>query len=370
MESTTYEVNLLLGRLCIQLISEVPLSVTDEIRTFCTDTGQADITVYVRVMKQKFRLPKQMVGEDLLLEYYYDNGRFLAAAKRGTKESAAVTVYTPDFSEAVFYINEAEFPGMIRRVSKILQLFPIRQALAGYDAMILHSSRIIAGGNAIIFTAPSQTGKTTQAQLWKQYEDAEIVSNDRTLIQKDKGIFYTMGYPVDGSSPVYSNRKFPIGAFAVLRQGNKNRSEKLYGTISAEIFDGTDCCRCMECSGNGNPTESVAGSAGEVSGLSADMYAGSQGCFLLKRPISERWGGYRMASIKDRLYKQATKERVPLTGAFELSPLCNFSCRMCYVRRTRGGSRKSGRSKNFGILAGCCEAGERGRYNISASDRR
>lgn len=41
-----------------------------------------------------------------------------------------------------------------------------------------------------------------------------------------------------------------------------------------------------------------------------------------------------MASIKDRLYKQATKERVPLTGAFELSPLCNFSCRMCYVRRT------------------------------------
>lgn len=227
MESTTYEVNLLLGRLCIQLISEVPLSVTDEIRTFCTDTGQADITVYVRVMKQKFRLPQRMVGEDLLLEYYYDNGRFLAAAKRGTKESAAVTVYTPDFSEAVFYINEAEFPGMIRRVSKILQLFPIRQALAGYDAMILHSSRIIAGGNAIIFTAPSQTGKTTQAQLWKQYEDAEIVSNDRTLIQKDKGIFYTMGYPVDGSSPVYSNRKFPIGAFAVLRQGNKNRSEKL-----------------------------------------------------------------------------------------------------------------------------------------------
>ena len=227
MESTTYEVNLLLGRLCIQLISEVPLSVTDEIRTFCTDTGQADITVYVRVMKQKFRLPKQMVGEDLLLEYYYDNGRFLAAAKRGTKESAAMTVYTPDFSEAVFYINEAEFPGMIRRVSKILQLFPIRQALAGYDAMILHSSRIIAGGNAIIFTAPSQTGKTTQAQLWKQYEDAEIVSNDRTLIQKDKGIFYTMGYPVDGSSPAYCNEEAPLGAVVILKQGPENRIERM-----------------------------------------------------------------------------------------------------------------------------------------------
>lgn len=41
-----------------------------------------------------------------------------------------------------------------------------------------------------------------------------------------------------------------------------------------------------------------------------------------------------MAMIKDRLYKRAAIERVPLTGAFELSPLCNFRCKMCYVRRT------------------------------------
>ena len=223
MESTTYEVNLLLGRLCIQLISEVPLSVTDEIRTFCTDTGQADITVYVRVMKQKFRLPQRMVGEDLLLEYYYENGYFLAAAKRGTKGSAAVTVYTPDFSEIVFYLNEEEFPGMIRRVSKILQLFPVRQVLAKYQSLVLHSSRILTGGKAVIFTAPSQTGKTTQARLWNQYTDAEIVSNDRTLIQKEERAFYTTGYPVDGSDPVYSSRKLLPGAVVVLRQGVENQ---------------------------------------------------------------------------------------------------------------------------------------------------
>lgn len=227
MESTTYEVNLLLGRLCIQLISEVPLSVTDEIRTFCTDTGQADITVYVRVMKQKFRLPQRMVGEDLLLEYYYENGYFLAAAKRGTKGSAAVTVYTPDFSEIVFYLNEEEFPGMIRRVSKILQLFPVRQVLAKYQALVLHSSRILTGGKAVIFTAPSQTGKTTQARLWNQYTDAEIVSNDRTLIQKEERTFYTTGYPVDGSDPVYSSRKLLPGAVVVLRQGVENQVERL-----------------------------------------------------------------------------------------------------------------------------------------------
>ena len=35
----------------------------------------------------------------------------------------------------------------------------------------------------------------------------------------------------------------------------------------------------------------------------------------------------------DRLIDRAGRERIPLIGNFELSPLCNFSCSMCYVRR-------------------------------------
>lgn len=49
-----------------------------------------------------------------------------------------------------------------------------------------------------------------------------------------------------------------------------------------------------------------------------------------------------MTSIKDRLYKRAARDRVPLTGAFELTPLCNFSCKMCYVRRTADEARNEG----------------------------
>src|SRR5699024_9754901 len=139
----------------------------------------------------------------------------------------AVTVYTPDFSEVIFYINDREFPGMIRRVSKILQLFPIRRVMAEHHAMLLHSSRVFIKGKTIVFTAPSQIGKTTQARLWNQYEKAEIVSNDRTLIQQERDVFYTYGYPVDGSSPIYSSRKLPLGAIVVLKQGAEDRTEKL-----------------------------------------------------------------------------------------------------------------------------------------------
>lgn len=39
--------------------------------------------------------------------------------------------------------------------------------------------------------------------------------------------------------------------------------------------------------------------------------------------------------LTDFLYAKASKMRVPLSGTFELSPVCNFSCRMCYVRKTQ-----------------------------------
>lgn len=38
--------------------------------------------------------------------------------------------------------------------------------------------------------------------------------------------------------------------------------------------------------------------------------------------------------LSDYLYSKASQRKVPLMGTFELSPVCNFSCKMCYVRKT------------------------------------
>lgn len=41
-----------------------------------------------------------------------------------------------------------------------------------------------------------------------------------------------------------------------------------------------------------------------------------------------------MISVSDYLYEKASRNKIPLCGCFELSPVCNFSCKMCYVRKT------------------------------------
>ena len=41
-----------------------------------------------------------------------------------------------------------------------------------------------------------------------------------------------------------------------------------------------------------------------------------------------------MPAIRDKLFGLSAQKRVPITGAFELTPVCNFRCKMCYVRKS------------------------------------
>lgn len=47
--------------------------------------------------------------------------------------------------------------------------------------------------------------------------------------------------------------------------------------------------------------------------------------------------------LTDYLYAKACVRHIPLNGTFELSPVCNFSCRMCYVRKSAKEVRESPR---------------------------
>lgn len=40
-------------------------------------------------------------------------------------------------------------------------------------------------------------------------------------------------------------------------------------------------------------------------------------------------------AVTEYLYRKASAEGVPLSGTFELLPVCNMDCKMCYVRLSR-----------------------------------
>lgn len=51
--------------------------------------------------------------------------------------------------------------------------------------------------------------------------------------------------------------------------------------------------------------------------------------------------------IAEFLSKKADIKRVPLSGALEISPICNMDCKMCYVKMTKEQMDKAGRKITF-----------------------
>ncbi len=99
--------------------------------------------------------------------------------------------------------------------------------LIARSVLHLHSSFVWYNGQAILFTGPSGIGKTTQAELWRDYEDAIIVNGDVTLIRKIDDVWCAFGAPIHGSSPYCENMDAPIAAIIVLKQAEENQLVRL-----------------------------------------------------------------------------------------------------------------------------------------------
>lgn len=108
-------------------------------------------------------------------------------------------------------------------------------------ASVLHASCINYNGRGILFSAPSQTGKSTQASLWKQYMDARIINGDRGLLRQRQGRWHVFGFPCCGSSQICENSTIPLSIIVCLRQGAENRVEQMtYGERISALVSGME----------------------------------------------------------------------------------------------------------------------------------
>lgn len=134
-------------------------------------------------------------------------------------------------------------------------LFALERRMLQKDSFILHSAYIRHRGRAILFSAPSGTGKSTQASLWAQYAGAEIINGDRALLQKVQDCWMARGWPVCGTSGICQNTDARLSAVVLLRQAKKNavrrlsRGEaflRLYGQVTVNRWDQAESARVLD----------------------------------------------------------------------------------------------------------------------------
>lgn len=106
-------------------------------------------------------------------------------------------------------------------------LVHLENLLLEADSILLHSCYTQYQGKAILFTAPSGTGKTTQANIWRRVYGSEIVNGDITLLQQSLQGWEACGFPISGSAEECENENYPIGAIVIVRQAQNNWIEPL-----------------------------------------------------------------------------------------------------------------------------------------------
>ena len=120
---------------------------------------------------------------------------------------------------------------------------------------LFHCSYIDHEDGAILFTAPSGTGKSTQAELWRQYRGARVINGDRAAVRLGDNGFEAWGVPFSGSSGICHRSCLPIRAIVYLTQAPQTTIRPLRGVqafrklwegCSLHTWDREDVALCSE----------------------------------------------------------------------------------------------------------------------------
>jgi hypothetical protein len=155
------------------------------------------------------------------------------------------------------------FPGKVA-TTVVLNALAAEHLIAEAGGVVLHSSFVEWNGKAILFTAPSGTGKSTQAELWRSLRSAGIINGDRAAIRVLDGVPYACGIPFAGSSQYSENRELPLAAVVYLAQAPVTTITRLKGYAAfARIWEG--------CSVNTWSSEDMERSSGLVSRIAGTV---------------------------------------------------------------------------------------------------
>ncbi len=216
----------------IQIHSEIPLKRNKKINHFSFKTPcQADLKVSF------LSCPDILIPDDtLLLDEKIQWGR-----NNGTENEVSVFINNEEAKKAVYclQVNKLWNNAVItyqNNYKDILSLFLgtlgeilFRNCILFHQGMVIHAAAIEWNGKGIMFSAPSGTGKTTQANLWRRYKGAKIINADRPAVRVIDGTPWVYGTLWNGSSARYKNRSVPLSAIILLEQANKNEVRRLDG---------------------------------------------------------------------------------------------------------------------------------------------
>ena len=90
------------------------------------------------------------------------------------------------------------------------------------DCFLMHASVIADGESCYAFTAPSGTGKSTHARLWREsFPHTFMVNDDKPLIKIQDGEVFACGTPWCGKHNLGSNVSLPLRGIGIIERSKE-----------------------------------------------------------------------------------------------------------------------------------------------------
>lgn len=225
-----YSYYLNIAKLVLKIESPRILSFQSSVQPFETKESEEPNVVYSMSFEETMTVKKKIIYKGDFIAFLEGNEIGRTKGITTTKGIESVTLRKKDRdSFSIFLPKSLKEEKLLFKKINLMNYLAFEDVLVNHQGFILHSSFISWQNNGILFTAPSGTGKSTQADLWKKYEDADIYNGDRTIIRKIEGKYYGFGSPYAGSSGIYRNESAPIKAIVVIEQGPDNVIRRLHG---------------------------------------------------------------------------------------------------------------------------------------------
>ena len=111
-----------------------------------------------------------------------------------------------------------------------------RNAMIGHGGIQIHCAAVAYQGQGVLFSAPSGTGKTTQARLWMENFKASMIQGDRPVIRIEEASALVCGTPWVGSDPLFQTIMVPVKALVFLEQATFNKAEKIDPVLAIQYL--------------------------------------------------------------------------------------------------------------------------------------
>ncbi len=101
--------------------------------------------------------------------------------------------------------------------------------LLSQDVLLFHGSALSLDGRGYLFAAPSGTGKSTHARLWRERfgERVTMVNDDKPFLKiTDEGVT-VFGSPWSGKHRLDTNMSVPLQGIALLERAERNSMERI-----------------------------------------------------------------------------------------------------------------------------------------------